>query len=86
MARVEELLPGDIVRGPLTGNITFVTQVFPHPMSVYQPQYIGLALVIWRMPDESVSMDALDPRQYIGEVERSATVESLKRGLGMYLG
>jgi hypothetical protein len=54
-----QLLPGDLVRnGPM--EAVFVGALHEHPL------YPGLWLAIWRMPDDSVSLDALDPNQHVG--------------------
>ena len=61
MTTVRELVPGDVVNGPLgIISATFVA-------STDHPLYEGLQLVIWRMSDGSWSHDALRGDQEVGE-------------------
>lgn len=56
---VSQLTPGDLIsNGPMTAVYVAQTQhpIWPH-----------LRLVIWRLPGGEWSLDALDPRQEVGE-------------------
>tara|TARA_R100000365_G_C2730572_1_gene60906 strand:+ start:581 stop:841 length:261 start_codon:yes stop_codon:yes gene_type:complete len=65
MTTVAELIPGDVIDGPLgILSATFVSAA-PHPI------YEGLQLVTWRMSDGEWSHDALRPEQYVGEARPS---------------
>lgn len=61
MTAVQDLEPGDVVDGPAgMGSATFIAAC-PHPF------YPGLMLVIWRMDDGSISLDALRESQDVGQ-------------------
>lgn len=67
MTTVRELVPGDLVILPaaspaLPDRAVYIAQT-AHPL------YRGLQLVIWRMPDGGLSLDALSPAQYVGEAQ-----------------
>jgi hypothetical protein len=61
MARVNRLLPGDKVSQG--GRSAVFITACPHPV------WEGLRLVIWRMDDDSLSLDALRGDQDVGQVE-----------------
>lgn len=74
--KVRDLHPGDIVTSG-GSTATYVHQT-DHP---YWPL---LRLVIWRMPDGSVSLDALSSEQEVGDVApqtRSKRAASLRAAL-----
>lgn len=63
MTTVRELIPGDVVSGPLgVLQATYVGRT-DHPI------YPGLQLVIWRMSDGGWSHDALLADQEVGATE-----------------
>jgi len=62
MATVRELLPGDLVTAPDGAAAVFLTAC-PHPV------YHHLLLVIWRMGDGNVRLDALHPGDEVGDIE-----------------
>lgn len=76
MARVMDLLPGQIVEHPGL-SATFIARC-AHPVWRYHAD--GLVLVIWRLDTGDISLDALSPRQEIGDV-RPSTPEQLARQL-----
>lgn len=66
MSTVAELIPGDVIDGPLgILSATFVSAA-PHPL------YASLQLVTWRMSDGEWMHDALHADQHVGEA-RAAT-------------
>lgn len=74
MTKVIDLLPGDeVTSGPM--HATFIVSTSHH-------KYHGLALVVWRMPDGSLSPDALSYLQDVGEVTASTRDERNARLLG----
>lgn len=78
MSIVKDLIPGDVVFGPLgVVSATFVSAT-EHPI------YGGMQLVTWRMSDGEWSHDALRPDQYVGEAEPAdaeAREAALRRAL-----
>lgn len=82
--RAMDLTPGDVFV-PDTGHkvftkkdgITFIGHITPHPF------YPHLWMVIWRMPNGNVSMDALNPLQEIQGVWVRNSREDLKRAIGI---
>jgi hypothetical protein len=62
MTTVRDLLPGDLVTAPGRRPAVFITSC-PHPV------YHHLLLVIWRLGNGSVRLDALHPDDEVGTVE-----------------
>lgn len=62
--RVCDLIGGDVVDSGIGRSATFIGRSD-------HPRYHGLALVVWRLDDGSVSFDALDYRQVVGELASS---------------
>lgn len=63
MTTVLELSPGDVVdQGGMSAT---------HIAHTSHPLYPALQLVVWRMADHSVSLDALHADQHVGEVRAS---------------
>ena len=78
MSTVRDLKPGDVVDGP--GGLFTATFI----AATEHPIYAGMRLVTWRMPDGSVSLDALSPFQHVGdarEVDASTREAALRRAL-----
>jgi hypothetical protein len=63
MSTVRELYPGALVESPIDpGRRAWVIVIAPHPL------WQGLAMVGWRMADDSVTFDALHWDQDVGQV------------------
>lgn len=62
MATVGELTPGDVVDGAI-----FIART-THPI------WPNLQLVVWRMSDRSISLDALRSNQHVGSVTRAGLI------------
>ena len=60
MARVIDLIPGDLVTLG-SDSAVFITRC-EHPL------YASVDLVVWRLAGGAVSLDALSPHQEVGEV------------------
>jgi hypothetical protein len=60
MARVADLLPGDLVTQGEHSAVHIAHQTHPY--------WTNLQLVIWRLDDGTISLDALDIRQDVGEI------------------
>jgi hypothetical protein len=75
LATLSRLLPGDCV---FSGNetATFITAT-AHPLPFYADR--GLMLVVWKMGDRSISLDALMSFQEVGKVVISTSQERLDR-------
>ncbi len=80
MTTVAELVPGDIVTAAMPGlhQATFVAKPV-HPL------FPGMRLVVWWVHDDGPgeregwwSHDALDPRQYVGEVVPATPEDRIK--------
>jgi hypothetical protein len=69
---VGELSSGDVIRS--RGREAIYIAQCRHPL------YRSLQLVIWRLSDGSISLDALDWRQDVGE---PIAVGHIKEGLGI---
>lgn len=68
--KIRELLPGDRVSGGAGGGFaTLISWSTPHPM------WPGLALVVWRMRDGRLQLDALDPEYTAPTVHRVEQTE-----------
>ncbi|GAA1401861.1 hypothetical protein GCM10009613_60900 [Pseudonocardia kongjuensis] len=81
--RIADLRPGDRLEGSPTGeSATLISWSVPHPV------YPALALVVWRMGDGRLSLDALDPEQHdvtgsvVVEQSEDQRLESLRRAIG----
>lgn len=72
MTTVSELIPGDKIQIMDKLSAVFISQT-THPI------WPHLQLVIWRLSDWSWAHDALDSRQYIGEVDRLDPVQTTER-------
>lgn len=75
MATVAELAPGDLVTLPSPEGVASAVFVARVPHS----DYPGLMLVIWKLDDDTWSFDALDPRQYVGELTPSTIRQRTNR-------
>lgn len=80
--KIRDLRPGDRLDGSPTGeSATLISWSVPHPV------YPGLALVVWRMGDGRLSLDALDPEQHdvtgsrVVAQSEDERLESLRRAL-----
>jgi hypothetical protein len=71
MARVLDLLPGEIVHQG-EEYATFIA-------AMKHPVYQGLRLVIWKLQDGTWSLDALSIYQVVGTVEPSSIVDRWDR-------
>lgn len=72
MIHVYDLLPGDEVTVPGLASAVHIAHL-PHPY------YPALELVIWRLADGTVSLDALDMQQEVGELTPAAWPERRDR-------
>jgi len=61
-ARVIDLVGGDVVQMEMSERSAVFIGRSDHPM------YPGLALVVWRLDNGGVSLDALSPLQVVGDV------------------
>ena len=70
MARVRELIPGDLVylHSPPGRSAVFIAET-AHPL------YPGLRLVVWKLGDGTWSHDALHLNQEVGEVRTTSDAE-----------
>lgn len=76
MAKVSELQPGDKVTMP-GGQISGIfISAAPHPF------YLNLELVAWRLSDGSMSLDALDAEQEIGDIVQAT---GMQRGFHLWV-
>lgn len=78
MSTVAELIPGDVIDGPLgLLSATFVSAT-PHPI------YASLQLVTWRISDGEWMHNALRSDQHVGEARPATPAdreEALRRAL-----
>lgn len=72
MSAVRDLMPGQVVDNPF-GLATFIGR-YPHPIPAFRSE--GLVMVIWRLSNGEVSLDALLPQQEVGDGQ-PATDEQL---------
>lgn len=74
--RVIDLIPGTVMEDPRDPavTVTYIAQTV-HPL------YRGLQLVIWRMPDGSISLDALNPAQVLVGRVRAQTAADITASL-----
>lgn len=70
MSTVRELQPGQVVTGP-AGSATFITHT-QHPI------WPHLRLVIWRLADGGISLDALDAGQDVGQAAAATLPQRLE--------
>jgi len=75
-ATVAELVGGDVVSSA-GRSATFIGRSD-------HPRYPGMQLVVWRLDDGTVSLDALDSRQVVGDVvsSRDGWGDRLEAALG----
>ena len=71
MIRVMNLYPGDLVTSGGASAVCIART--RHPL------YPEFALVIWRLEDGTISLDALAPWQEVGELAPASAAERLER-------
>lgn len=72
MTAVRDLVPGQVVEHGMR-SATYIASC-PHPIPAYRSS--GLLLVIWRLDNGDVSLDALLPQQDVGQ-DQAFTAEQL---------
>lgn len=88
MARIRDLQPGDEVRAPISFGEDGER---PHPIFLYKLPHpvnnyfrAGLYLVVWILPDDSISFDTISPEQDIGDVIPDMTPEKREQNLAIF--